>query len=92
MIEPVSVPILLDVELSVEDYDLEIATDDYDLDFDSAIVVRQFTEDDYEGPYVVVPSEQEQTLYTENKVLRKNVTVKEVPFSLATISQINRLF
>lgn len=35
----------------------------------------------YDGPYVVVPdAHYDQTLYTNNKVMKDNVTVTKVPF------------
>lgn len=46
----------------------------------------------YDGDYTVIPAEYEQVLETQGKRMTDNVTVAEVPFGLATIAQINRLF
>lgn len=43
MIEPVSVPILLDLELSDEEYNIEVEDDssDYSMEFDTSIIVNK---------------------------------------------------
>ena len=42
MIEPVSVPILLDLELSDEEYNVEVENDsDYSMEFDTSIIVNK---------------------------------------------------
>lgn len=42
MIEPVSVPILLDLELSDEEYDVEVENDsDYSMEFDTSIIINK---------------------------------------------------
>lgn len=46
----------------------------------------------YDGEYAVIPAEYEQVLETQGKRMTDNVTVAEVPFGLATTTQINRLF
>ena len=44
MIEPVSVPILLDLELSDEEYNVEVENDsDYSMEFDTSIIVNKVT-------------------------------------------------
>lgn len=46
----------------------------------------------YNGEYTVDPSFYEQTLATSGKKMRGNVTVNAVSYSLATTSDINRMF
>lgn len=42
MIEPVSVPILLDLELSDEEYNVEVENDsDYSMEFDTSIIINK---------------------------------------------------
>lgn len=36
--------------------------------------------DMYTGPYDVIPSTVQQTLYTQNKVMSNNVTVQKIPY------------
>lgn len=44
MIEPVSVPILLDLELSDEEYNVEVENDsDYSMEFDTSIIINKVT-------------------------------------------------
>lgn len=38
------------------------------------------TSDVYDGSYVVIPSNREQMLETANKLMSKDVTVKEIPY------------
>ncbi len=75
-------PILLDVDLTVEEYDLEI--DDgasYDVELDTIIRVITITGDMYEGPYEVTPTLETQMLATRNKTMRDDVTVFEIPYA-----------
>lgn len=74
-------PILLDVNLSVEEYNVEV--DDggiYDAELGSAIVINQIGGDPYEGPYTVTPKVTEQTLETLAHTMTDNVTVLEIPY------------
>ena len=74
-------PILLDVELSVEEFDLEVNDEAaVDFDLDTAIEVIQIGGDPYEGPYTVTPKVTEQTLETLAKTMTDNVTVLEIPY------------
>lgn len=41
-------------------------------------------EETYTGEYVVTPSTETQTLYTTNKTLVNDVTVKSIPYSSVT--------
>ena len=86
-------PILLDVDLTVEEYDLEF--DDgtsYDVELDTVIKVIAITGDEYEGPYIVDPTFEQQILSTRNKTMRDDVNVNPVTYSLATRTDIDRLF
>lgn len=44
------------------------------------------TQSDYDGPYEVTPTEQEQTLLTSDKVLAANVVVKPIPNNYGLIT------
>ena len=44
------------------------------------IVVEQDGRPAYEGEYTVTPKTTEQTLLTANKLLRKDVFIKEIPY------------
>lgn len=75
-------PILLDVDLTVEEYDLEI--DDgasFDVELDTVIKVVTITGDMYEGPYEVTPTLETQMLATRNKTMSDDVTVFEIPYA-----------
>lgn len=70
--EPTYEPILLDVELSEEEYFL---------DMDMAVIVESISGEHYEGAYIVTPKVGEQTvLATNNKVMDNDVTVLEIPY------------
>lgn len=47
---------------------------------------------EYHGPYEVYPTEYDQFLPTEDKLLTDDVTVHEIPLDLATREQIDELF
>ena len=47
---------------------------------------------EYNGPYEVYPTEYDQFLPTEDKLLTDDVTVHEIPLDLATREQIDELF
>lgn len=46
----------------------------------------------YNGPYVVDPEQEVQTLPTAKKYLKKDVVVNDIKMGLATYAQINNLF
>ena len=75
-------PILLDVDLTVEEYDLDF--DDgvsYDVELDTVITVVTITGDMYEGPYEVTPTLETQMFATRNKTMSDDVTVFEIPYA-----------
>ena len=76
-------PILLDVDVSVEEYELEYSEETaLSFDLDTAIIVTNIQGDHYQGTYIVTPKVAEQTvLATQNKVMDDNVTVLEIPYS-----------
>ena len=41
---------------------------------------------DYEGPYTVTPSQETQTLYTENKRATSNITIDPIPSNYGLIT------
>lgn len=64
-------PILLDVDLNIEEYELDIEE-----------VIETIQGDMYDGLYTVVPKAAESTiLETRNKTMRDNVTVLEIPYA-----------
>lgn len=93
MIEPVSVPILMDVDISPEEYYLEIETEhEISVEVGTTIQIVPPGIGYYEGPYVVDPDIVEKTLPTENKLMTDNVIVHEIPMRLAIRNQIDRMF
>lgn len=75
-------PILLDVDVSVEEFDLEV-NDETAVDFElgTAINVIHLQGDEYEGPYIVTPKVEQQELATRAKTMTDNVTVLEIPYA-----------
>lgn len=75
-------PILLDVELSVEEYDLEIDEESsYDVELATAIKIIRIEGEHYEGPYEVIPKTESIILETRNKLMDDDVTVYEIPYA-----------
>ena len=75
-------PILLDVDLTVEEYDLEI--DDgasYDVELDTVIKVITITGDMYDGAYQAIPTFEDQVFMTKNKTMRNDFEVVQIPVS-----------
>lgn len=58
----------------------------------NGVISKSIKYRDYLGPYEVEPEQYEQVLPTANKLLNKNVIVKEISLCLATTSQIDELF
>lgn len=75
-------PILLDVELSVEEYELEYSeSESLDIDMDMAVIVQSIEGEHYQGEYIITPKVAAQTvLATTNKVMDNDVTVLEIPY------------
>ena len=71
---------LIDVEFSSEDFMCAFQTAD--------AFVCEFGGggSDYEGQYIVTPSQQTQTLPTANKTLSQNVTVNPIPSNYGKIT------
>ena len=84
MIVPLTVAVQDEIALSVED-GLCVG-----LDVDIAFNGR--APDIYQGPYEVVPDENEHLLPTSGKTLERDIRVYEVPFALADRSAIDRMF
>ena len=82
MIEPVSVPILLDVDLSPQEYFLDVDIgDEYNLDIETSINVIHVGGDPYGGPYIIKPEFDNQSLETKNKLMQDNVFVEAIAVS-----------
>lgn len=75
-------PILLDVDVSVEEYELEYSEEAaLEVDLATAIIVTNVEGEHYQGAYIVTPKKDEQTiLVTKDKVMDDNVTVLEIPY------------
>ena len=75
-------PILLDVDLSVEEYDLDVSeAEALDVELETAIQVSTITGDIYEGSYDVTPSFEQQSLETRNKTMKDDVTIQPIAVS-----------
>lgn len=72
-------PILLDVDVSVEEYELEYTDDSaLSVDLDTAIIVTNIEGEHYDGETIVDPTFSTQTLETRNKVMDDDVTVNSI--------------
>ena len=56
----------------------------YKYTFDPPVVRSPYGYDDYEGPYVAVPSVSEFQLQTDDKHMLDNITIKEIPFAMVS--------
>ena len=80
-------PILLDVELTVEEYDLEVGDDSsFDCDLGTAIVINQIVGDEYEGPYEFTPSGETQTVEISLKTATQDITINPIPSNYGLIT------
>ena len=80
-------PILLDVELSVEEYDLELSEETaVDLDMDTAIVVNQIFGEEYEGPYEFTPTADTQVVAINLKTATQDITINPIPSNWGLIA------
>ena len=80
-------PILLDVDLSVEEYDLELDTGgSIDMEMGCSIVVNQIVGEEYEGPYEVTPTQSTQTLSTELKTCTQDIIINPIPSNYGLIA------
>ena len=75
---PIRVP--LAVAVNREAVPLAVAANREAVPFGLAVKIVAGNVPEYTGETVVIPSSQEQPLYTANKVVRDNITVKEIPF------------
>lgn len=87
MIEPVSVPIYLDLEMSPTAYELDVEdTVEASFDVDMKIIVNEVIGDKYLGPYSVTPTQAEQILETKNLVTTDNITIAAIPSNYGLIA------
>lgn len=71
-------PILLDVDLSVEEYDLQLdIPTDMEVELETAFKIVEG--DIYEGEYAAIPSFDEQVFPTGNKLMKKDFEVTKIP-------------
>ena len=77
-------PMRIDISLSEtrQEYDLQISqnTQSYSLGTSEVINVNLIDGDNYEGPYVVIPMVDSQTLETRDKHMTDDVLVREIPY------------
>lgn len=50
-----------------------------DTEFDNIQIVPEYINDPYEGEYMVTPRVEAQTMFTKDKVMMDDVTIKEIP-------------
>ena len=50
-----------------------------DTEFDNIQVVPEYINDLYEGDYTITPKVEAQTMFTKDKVMTDDVTIKEIP-------------
>ena len=80
-------PILLDVDVSVEEYELEYTEEAaLDVELATAIIVEKITGDDYEGEYTITPSAETQVLQTKDFVMNDNLTINPIPNNYGLIT------
>lgn len=52
----------------------------FQVEFDTAVEIKEYTGVDvYDGEYTLTPETTDQVLLTKEKLLKENVTIKEVP-------------
>lgn len=75
-------PILLDVDVSVEEYDLDVEeAEAYDCDIETVIKVTPIEGDMYDGAYQAIPTFEDQVFLTKNKTMRNDFEVVQIPVS-----------
>lgn len=75
------------------DVDFNKKRNKIDVSFLNVYRINIFDEDNtYNGEYTIIPSQEEQILNTINKVMKKNVIIKEIQMGLATSLQIDKMF
>ena len=80
--------VVLDGELSLLlalDGDCELAVP---VDGEAGIitVVHEYDQEVYTGETEITPSQEEQVLYTENKIVLENITIKPIPSNYGLIT------
>lgn len=55
-----------------------------ELDVELGTIIYEGGGPPYEGEYDVTPKIEEQTLFTKNKTMKKDVTIHEIPYSETT--------
>lgn len=71
----------IELELEDEEIDLDIEDNDIDIEVDPSLqlIIKHTDADPYEGVYEVTPRLAKQVLATEDKLMRADVTVHEIP-------------
>lgn len=78
----VIIPIRVDIDVaeSVQQFDLSVLENEFPIEVDVATPVVASTAADYDGSYVIIPKVESQTMPTENKRMRQDVLVREIPY------------
>ena len=77
--------VLLDVDLSVEEFELEtVVADEVDFEIDTVINAAHVVGDVYDGSYTVTPAFSEQWLETKDKIMVDDVTIEPIMVSRTT--------
>lgn len=78
----IEIPIKVNLQVteSVQQFALTVAesTEAVNLDVETAIVASTIA--DYGGSYVIIPKVESQTMPTENKRMRSDVLIREIPY------------
>ena len=80
-------PILLDVDLSVEEYDCQIDTgENITAELGTAIVVNKIVGDTYEGPYEFTPTQETQVVAIKLKTATQDIAINPIPSNYGLIA------
>lgn len=85
MITPVIVP--MRVAVSTVEIPMQVSTSHVLIPMSIDVTYTTIDGDRYEGPYIVTPRTQDQTLATMDKLMAENVLVMEIPYYETTNEQ-----
>lgn len=85
MITPVIVP--MQVAVSTVEIPMQVSTSHVLIPMSIDVTYTTIDGDRYEGPYIVTPMTQDQTLETRDKLMAENVLVLEIPYYETTNEQ-----
>ena len=75
-------PLICDLEVSEsrQQYDLDVVESSLVFDLDSIVNIVAGSVADYDGEYTIIPKVESQSIPCENKRMRSDVTVTEIPY------------